>query len=128
MCCCLPNYSSLSEGLRPSDSPTRALARRFAGSLRSRGSLAAARSLTSVSRIAVCEIRSSRPTGISRTTLRGWQHIAKTACSKNVHNFVPRQALVEEAGSRKAFLEILDHLADETSVRNYLVRPAVRLV
>ena len=34
----------MSEGLRPSDSPTRALARRFAGSLRSRGSLAAARS------------------------------------------------------------------------------------
>ncbi len=30
----------LSEGLRPSDSPTRALARRFAGALRSRGSLA----------------------------------------------------------------------------------------
>ena len=35
----------LSEGLRPSDSPTRALTRRFDGSLRSRGSLAAARSL-----------------------------------------------------------------------------------
>src|SRR5438876_11575946 len=34
-----------SEGLRPSDSPTRALARRFAGALRSRGSLAIARSL-----------------------------------------------------------------------------------
>src|SRR5688500_16602896 len=33
--------SACSEGLRPSDSPTRALARRFAGSLRSRGSLAA---------------------------------------------------------------------------------------
>ena len=33
--------SSQSEGLRPSDSPTRALARRFAGSLRSRGSVAA---------------------------------------------------------------------------------------
>src|SRR6478672_39609 len=30
-----------SEGLRPSESPTRSLARRFAGSLRSRGSLAA---------------------------------------------------------------------------------------
>jgi hypothetical protein len=30
----------LTEGLRPSDSPTRALARRFAGALRSRGSLA----------------------------------------------------------------------------------------
>src|SRR5215471_1115886 len=30
-----------SEGLRPSDSPTRSLARRFAGALRSRGSLAA---------------------------------------------------------------------------------------
>ena len=29
-----------SEGLRPSDSPTRALARRCAGALRSRGSLA----------------------------------------------------------------------------------------
>src|SRR6185436_4865733 len=34
-----------SEGLRPSDSPTRALASRFAGSLRSRGSLRCARSL-----------------------------------------------------------------------------------
>src|SRR5262249_13938294 len=32
---------SSSEGLRPSDSPTRSLARRFAGALRSRGSLAA---------------------------------------------------------------------------------------
>jgi hypothetical protein len=31
----------LSEGLRPSNSPTRSLARRFAGALRSRGSLAA---------------------------------------------------------------------------------------
>jgi hypothetical protein len=30
---------SLSEGLRPSDSPARSLARRFAGSLRSRGAL-----------------------------------------------------------------------------------------
>jgi hypothetical protein len=29
------------EGLRPSDSPTRSLTRRFAGALRSRGSLAA---------------------------------------------------------------------------------------
>jgi hypothetical protein len=29
-----------SEGLRPPDSPTRVLARRFAGALRSRGSLA----------------------------------------------------------------------------------------
>src|SRR5262249_39569816 len=34
----------LPEGLCPSDSPTRPLARRFAGSLRSRASLAAARS------------------------------------------------------------------------------------
>src|SRR5262249_46371614 len=33
-----------SEGLRPSDSPARALARRFAGALRARGSLAVARS------------------------------------------------------------------------------------
>src|SRR4029450_4350339 len=32
---------ALSEGLRPSASPTRALARRFAGALRARGSLAA---------------------------------------------------------------------------------------
>src|SRR6266542_2914202 len=38
---------SSSEGLRPSDSPTRSLARRFAGALRSRGSLAAlARTVT----------------------------------------------------------------------------------
>jgi YtkA-like len=33
--------SKSSEGLRPSDSPTRSLARRFAGALRSRGALAA---------------------------------------------------------------------------------------
>jgi len=33
-------HLDLSEGLRPSDSPTRALARRFDGALRSRGSLA----------------------------------------------------------------------------------------
>ena len=37
-----------SAGLRPSDSPTRSLARRFAGALRSRGSLAVARSLASI--------------------------------------------------------------------------------
>jgi hypothetical protein len=37
--------SFLTEGLRPSDSPTRALARRSAGALRARGSLATARSL-----------------------------------------------------------------------------------
>jgi uncharacterized membrane protein YfcA len=36
--------SSSTGGLRPSDSPTRALARRFAGALRARGSLALARS------------------------------------------------------------------------------------
>ena len=34
-------HSLLSEGRCPSDSPTRVFARRFAGSLRSRGSLAA---------------------------------------------------------------------------------------
>ncbi len=39
-----PLLSALTEGLRPSDSPTRSLARRFAGALRSRGSLAVARS------------------------------------------------------------------------------------
>ena len=33
-------YFLLAEGLRPSDSPTRSLARRFVGALRSRGSLA----------------------------------------------------------------------------------------
>jgi hypothetical protein len=37
------------------------LARRFVGALRSRGSLAAARSLTPVSRVVVCEIRSRMP-------------------------------------------------------------------
>jgi hypothetical protein len=37
-------FSSSTEGLRPSDSPTRALARRFVGALRARGSLAVARS------------------------------------------------------------------------------------
>ena len=46
------SYSRLGlfiRGLRPSDSPARALARRFAGSLRLRGSLAVARSLSSSS-------------------------------------------------------------------------------
>src|SRR4051812_8276353 len=41
---CISHLSSLSEGLRPSDSPTRSLASRFAGSLRSRGSRRYARS------------------------------------------------------------------------------------
>ena len=44
------------------------------------------------------------PTGISRTTLRGSQHNGKPACSKNVHNFVRRQGLIEEAGSRKTLI------------------------
>src|SRR6266850_7242539 len=53
----------LSEGLRPSDSPTRSLARRFAGALRSRGSLAMlARSLSASARVnhlpRVCESHS----------------------------------------------------------------------
>jgi hypothetical protein len=43
------NYS---EGLRPSDSPTRSLASRFDGSLRSRGSLRFARSRRPSQRIA----------------------------------------------------------------------------
>ena len=34
---CTPPQAYLSEGLRPSDSPTRSLASRFVGSLRSRG-------------------------------------------------------------------------------------------
>ncbi len=53
----------LSEGLRPSDSPTRSLARRFAGALRSRGSLAVARSrcrYVFTEPVRVCEIASSR--------------------------------------------------------------------
>src|SRR5258708_29862698 len=62
----------LSEGRRPSDSPTRSLARRFAGALRSRGSLAAARSLTPVSHVAVGEIRSNTvpPCSISQLPAR----------------------------------------------------------
>src|SRR3982751_867247 len=48
-----------SEGRRPSDSPTRALARRFAAALRSRGSLA------TLARIAVCEMRSGLVRGAS---------------------------------------------------------------
>src|SRR5204862_6742133 len=52
------NLLALSEGLRPSDSPTGSLARRFAGSLRSPGSLAVLARV--VEREAdVCEIRSS---------------------------------------------------------------------
>src|SRR5258705_2924728 len=52
---------ALSEGLCPSDSPTRSLARRFVAALRSRGSLAAARSQTPISRVAVCKMRSTLP-------------------------------------------------------------------
>src|SRR4026208_2477938 len=53
----------LTAPLRPSDSPTRALARRFAGALRSRGSLAVARSRCRYSftePLWVCEIASMR--------------------------------------------------------------------
>src|SRR5713101_4548112 len=46
----------LSEGLRPSDSPTRSLARRFAGALRSRGSLAIARSLGLAFAVSACVV------------------------------------------------------------------------
>src|SRR5204863_1853797 len=45
-------YRFLTEGLRPSDSPTRALAHRFAGSRRARGSHRCARSLAPVRRFA----------------------------------------------------------------------------
>jgi hypothetical protein len=48
----------LTEGLRPSDSPTRALARRYAGALRPRGSLAVlARALESPSGYAIASNR-----------------------------------------------------------------------
>src|SRR5688500_5949938 len=42
----------LPEGVRPSDPPTRSLARRFAGTLRSRGSLARSRRRSAASRMA----------------------------------------------------------------------------
>ena len=59
-----------SEGRRPSDSPTRALARRCAGSLRSRGSLASSRSRGSP--LAVYEIAvASRPLDSPRIHLEG---------------------------------------------------------
>ena len=54
--------SALSEGLRPSDSPTRALARRSAGSRRSRGSLACS--------LARCDSFSSYPRGFAPRTPR----------------------------------------------------------
>src|SRR4051794_39608696 len=53
-CCC----HAYSEGLRPSDSPTRSLASRFAGSLRSRGSLRCARSRLSSRRFTSLRLRS----------------------------------------------------------------------
>ena len=55
----MKSSSGYIRGARPSDSPTRSLARRFAGALRSRGSLAVARSLAPVNLVPVCEIRSS---------------------------------------------------------------------
>jgi hypothetical protein len=52
---CTPPQPIFSEGLRPSNSPTRSLARRFVASLRSRGSLAA------LTRAAVCASSSDSP-------------------------------------------------------------------
>src|SRR5580765_3395210 len=62
----------LSEGLRSSDSPTRSLARRCAGALRSRGSLAAARSRTpsAGSRPPHSLIRGASPLGLPDTLSR----------------------------------------------------------
>ena len=52
-----------SEGLRPSDSPTRALARRFAGALRARGSLAGARSLAIALGVLAVSVTSAQEQG-----------------------------------------------------------------
>ena len=61
----------LPEGLRPSDSPTRSLARRFAGALRSRGSLAA---LARTPKMALAIYETGSPSGVvsgfSRTLAR----------------------------------------------------------
>ena len=70
-----------SEGLRPSDSPTRALARRFVGALRSRGSLAAARSHGSEIACTVPDAADARP--IQRWTASSRSPLAATTGSMN---------------------------------------------
>src|SRR5580765_4519641 len=50
----------LSEGLRPPDSPTRSVARRFVGALRTRDSLAVARSLLLLERREIRRVEEDR--------------------------------------------------------------------
>ena len=64
------------EGLRPSDSPTRALARRFVGSLRARGSLAALARMTATGYVAFAASTLARPAN-DAVALAG--HLAVTA-------------------------------------------------
>ena len=64
-----------SEGLRPSDSPTRALARRFVGSLRSRGSLAALASRPHAKRFIRCVL--VRGLATAAIVLVAWQLSAR---------------------------------------------------
>src|SRR5213075_2961701 len=54
------NRLAFIRGLRPSDSPTRSLARRFTGALRSRGSLRCARSRRAATHVLISEIGSTR--------------------------------------------------------------------
>src|SRR5919198_1116310 len=85
-----------SEGLRPSNSPTRSLARRFAGSLRSRGSLAVARSLVLTFH---CLFRGASPLQLPYTLTRSplrrlapfaWLTRCRSFARPYVSLFIPR--------------------------------------
>ena len=57
----MKHMAILSEGLRPSDSPTRALARRFAGALRARGSLATLARVALLLTMSACARETPKP-------------------------------------------------------------------
>src|SRR6185295_14502182 len=69
------NSHHSTEGLRPSDSPTRALARRFAGALRARASLAALVRISLRSSVAIIQPRGFAP----RTPRHALSHAASPA-------------------------------------------------
>src|SRR5262245_19045027 len=111
----------LTEGLRPSDSPTRSLARRSAGALRSRGSLATARSLGLATRHLLAQIR----TGVQRVGQFALRRALSTAGAQACHRFehtreraaaadVAVETLLDLLGSRvRIFLEEADARHDE---------------
>src|SRR5436190_3254580 len=88
----MPVSRYLTEGLRPSDSPTRSLARRFAGALRSRGSLAA---------LVRCRPRPVRACAI---VILGWAVLAADGCA--------RRSTVPAALSDREFWSLIEALSE----------------